>query len=70
MEALRPHPQPVTARLSDAFRQVLATPEIRNRMVTQGADPAFLGSEEFGNFLTAEMPRWAEAVKQSGARID
>jgi tripartite-type tricarboxylate transporter receptor subunit TctC len=63
-------PRDVTARLSDAFRQVLSTPEVRNRMVSQGADPAFLGSEEFGSFLNAEMPRWADAVKQSGAKLD
>lgn len=60
----------VTAKLSDAFRQALATPDIRNRMVSQGADPAFLGSEDFGKFLAAEMPRWADAVKKSGARMD
>ncbi|WP_298923510.1 tripartite tricarboxylate transporter substrate binding protein [uncultured Ramlibacter sp.] len=63
-------PKDVTAKLSDAFKQVLATPEVRNRMVSQGADPAFLGSEDFGKFLAAEMPRWAEAVKQSGAKLD
>ena len=63
-------PKDVTAKLSDAFRQVLATPDIRNRMVSQGADPAFLGSEDFGRFLAAETPRWAEAVKKSGARMD
>jgi tripartite-type tricarboxylate transporter receptor subunit TctC len=63
-------PRDVTAKLSDAFRQVLATPDIRNRMVSQGADPAFLGSEDFSKFLAAEMPRWADAVKKSGARMD
>jgi len=63
-------PKDVTAKLSDAFRQVLASPEVRNRMTTQGADPAFLGSEDFGKFLAAEMPRWADAVKKSGAKLD
>jgi tripartite-type tricarboxylate transporter receptor subunit TctC len=63
-------PKDVTAKLSDAFRQVMATPEIRSRMVTQGADPAFLGAEDFAKYLNAEMPRWADAVKKSGARMD
>ena len=63
-------PKDVSAKLSDAFRQVLATPEVRSRMVAQGADPAFLGAEDFGRFLAAELPRWAQAVKQSGARMD
>jgi tripartite-type tricarboxylate transporter receptor subunit TctC len=63
-------PRDVVARLSDAFRQVMTSPEIRNRMVAQGADPAFLGSEDFAKFLNSEMPRWADAVKKSGARMD
>lgn len=63
-------PKEVVAKLSDAFRQVLATPDIRNRMITQGADPAFLGAEDFAKFLAAEMPRWADAVKKSGAKLD
>lgn len=63
-------PRDVVARLSEAFRQVLANPDVRNRMVTQGADPAFMGSEDFAKFLAAETPRWAAAVKASGARLD
>jgi tripartite-type tricarboxylate transporter receptor subunit TctC len=63
-------PADVKAKLSDAFRQVLASPDVRNRMVAQGADPAFLGADEFAAFLSAEMPRWAEAVKKSGAKLD
>ena len=63
-------PKDITAKLSDAFRQVLTNADIRNRMLTQGADPAFLGSEDFAKYLAAEMPRWADAVKKSGAKLD
>jgi tripartite-type tricarboxylate transporter receptor subunit TctC len=63
-------PKDVVAKLSDAFGQVLAMPDIRNRMITQGADPAFLGSDDFAKFLTAELPRWATAVQKSGAKLD
>jgi tripartite-type tricarboxylate transporter receptor subunit TctC len=63
-------PPAVVERLSQAFRQTLETPDIRNRMVTQGADPAYLASGEFAAFLRKEMPRWADVVKRSGARLD
>lgn len=63
-------PKDVVAKLSETFRQVLALPEIRNRMITQGADPAFLGADDFARFLAAEMPRWAAAVQKSGAKLD
>ncbi|MBL8305859.1 MAG: tripartite tricarboxylate transporter substrate binding protein [Rubrivivax sp.] len=63
-------PKPVLDKLAAAFKGVLETPEIRTRMVAQGADPAFLGPEAFTKFLAAEMPKWAKAVKDSGARLD
>ncbi len=63
-------PPDVVAKLSDAFRQVMGQPDLRSRMVAQGADPAFLGGEDFARFLNAEMPKWAAAVKASGAKLD
>jgi tripartite-type tricarboxylate transporter receptor subunit TctC len=63
-------PKPIVDKLSDAFKQVLALPEVRNRMITQGADPAFLGADDFAQFLTAELPKWATAVQASGAKLD
>ena len=51
-------PRDVSAKLSDAFRQVLANPDIRNRMITQGADPPSSGPRTSRSTLAAEMPRW------------
>ena len=63
-------PKEAVNKLSDAFKQVLQMPDVRNRMVSQGADPAFMGAEDFAAFLASEMPRWAEVVKKSGAKLD
>jgi tripartite-type tricarboxylate transporter receptor subunit TctC len=63
-------PKAAIDKLSAAFKATLETPELRSRMVTQGADPAFLGAEDFTKFLAAEMPRWAQVVKASGTRLD
>ena len=63
-------PKDVVAKLGDAFQQVMANPEVRGRMVTQGADPAFLGADDFAKFLGGELPRWAAAVKASGTKMD
>lgn len=63
-------PKDVVNKLSDAFKAVMNQPDIRQRMVTQGADPAFLGADDFAKFLTAEMPRWAAVVQKSGAKLD
>jgi tripartite-type tricarboxylate transporter receptor subunit TctC len=63
-------PKEAVNKLSDAFKAVLAQPDIKNRMVSQGADPAFLGADDFAKFLIAELPRWAEVVQKSGAKLD
>lgn len=63
-------PREVVARLGEAFRQVLESHEVRGRMGTLGADSAYLSGEQFGRYLAAELPVWARAVKDSGAKLD
>jgi tripartite-type tricarboxylate transporter receptor subunit TctC len=63
-------PKPVVDKLSDAFKQVLAMPDVRDRMISQGADPAFLGADDFAKFIAGELPKWAAAVQKSGAKLD
>ncbi|HSW04059.1 Bug family tripartite tricarboxylate transporter substrate binding protein [Aquabacterium sp.] len=63
-------PKDVVAKLSEAFRQVLSNPEVQKTMTTQGADPAFLNSEQFARYLADEMPRWARTVERSGTKLD
>ncbi len=57
-------------RLSQAFKETLESSDIQKKMIDQGADPAYLNADQFTKFLTAEMPRWAKAVKQAGAKVD
>ena len=63
-------PKAVVDKLAAAFKAALETPDIKNRMLAQGADPAYLGPDDFTRYLAAEMPKWAKAVKDSGARLD
>jgi tripartite-type tricarboxylate transporter receptor subunit TctC len=63
-------PKEAVNKLSDAFKAVLAQPDIKSRMVSQGADPAFLGADDFAKFLATELPRWADVVQKSGAKLD
>ncbi len=63
-------PKEIVTKLSAAFAQALESADVRNRMVSQGADPAFLSADAFSEFLTRETPRWRKVVKDSGARID
>ncbi len=63
-------PKPVVNRLSQAFEKVMNNPDVRERMVSQGANPDFMNADKFAQFLQAELPRWAKAVKDSGTKMD
>jgi tripartite-type tricarboxylate transporter receptor subunit TctC len=55
------------ARISDAARQAIATPQVHQRLEAEGAIPVGNAPQEFARFVQAEIPRWARIVKLSGA---
>ena len=63
-------PKEVVAKLAQAFKEALESPEIRTRMIAQGADPAHLGPEAFAAALKVENERWSKAVKAAGVKLD
>jgi len=63
-------PQPVVARLNDEFRKGLVTPEMRERLSKMGAEPVPTSPEQFAAFIRAELAKYEQVVKFSGARVD
>ncbi|MBC7781048.1 MAG: tripartite tricarboxylate transporter substrate binding protein [Proteobacteria bacterium] len=63
-------PRPVVAALNSDLAAILKQPATRARLVTQGFDVIGSSPEEFAAHIRAEIPKWAEAIKRSGARID
>ena len=50
--------------------KALATDEVKQVWFNQAADVPGLSPEEFGRFVSAEIKKWADVVKQSGAKLD
>ena len=63
-------PPEVVQKVADGVIGATRDPEIRRRMLEQGANPVGSTPEEFGKLLREEVARWAEVVKVSGARAD
>ncbi len=57
-------------KIHDAVAAALALPENRARIDAMGIEFSGEGPAGFQAFLGREVPKWAEVVKQSGARID
>ena len=64
-------PNPIRDRLFSAFRAVLAQQAVQARFAQEGLQALPSESpEEFGRFVQAEMPIWAEIVKDAGATAE
>jgi tripartite-type tricarboxylate transporter receptor subunit TctC len=63
-------PAPMIETLNGALNRAMARPEIRERLVALGAEPSPTTPAEFAAFVREEIPRWAEMVRISGARVD
>lgn len=63
-------PRDIVNRLNAEIRTALASPAVRDRFKTLGADPSPSSPEEFLELSRRETVKWAKIVKFSGARID
>jgi tripartite-type tricarboxylate transporter receptor subunit TctC len=63
-------PAPVIAKLNTEINKVLAMPEVRKKITVEGGNVMGGSPEQFGTLIQAEIPRWGQVVKESGAKID
>ena len=63
-------PKDVLATLHAALGRAMATPALRSQLVALGIEPTFGSPEEFAALVRAELPKWAEIVKRSGATVE
>lgn len=63
-------PKDVIARLHAENARIINLPEIRERLLAEGAAPAALGPEEFAAHFRREIEKWAKVVNAAGIKPD
>jgi len=64
-------PKEIVARLNAELQKIQSTPEFRDQLFRFGMEPfAPQTPEQFAATIGAEQPRWAKAIKDSGAKVD
>jgi len=61
-------PREVVARLNQVITTGIASSDLRERLLGQGAEPFADSPEDFGNLLRDEIARWARVAKSAGIR--
>ena len=63
-------PADVVLRVQQETAKALATPLMKERLLSQGAIPSGMSPPDFVRFIDAETRKWAKVVKASGAKVD
>lgn len=63
-------PPAAVLRLSDEVVAAVRSESVRRKILDQGSEPVGSNAEQFASFVAAELPKWAELVRISGARVE
>ena len=63
-------PPAVIAQLNRQIAAILQTPDIRERLAVQGLEAVTNTPRDFGNYIAAEVSKWAAVIRQAGVVAD
>jgi tripartite-type tricarboxylate transporter receptor subunit TctC len=63
-------PKPIVDKLNAEIIKVMNRPDVKENWAKQGAVPMPMSPAEFDKYLRADIEKWAEVVKVSGAKAE
>jgi tripartite-type tricarboxylate transporter receptor subunit TctC len=62
-------PQPIIDKMTAEVTKAMSTPELKTIWLNNGSEIPTLTGDAFGKFVSAEIKRWNQVVKASGAKM-
>jgi tripartite-type tricarboxylate transporter receptor subunit TctC len=63
-------PQAIVDKISEDSRRILNDPKIRDLIIDRGMVPDVRGPKEWGDFVNAEVSKWADAARKANLKAD
>jgi tripartite-type tricarboxylate transporter receptor subunit TctC len=63
-------PRPIVDKLNKEVNRILNMPDVKKQMQALGAEPGGGTSDDFSNYVNAEIKKWAAVVKTAGFSLD
>lgn len=61
-------PRPIIEKLNAEFVRAVKSPDLRDRLIAQGADPVGNTPEQYAAFVQNEITKWAKVIKAAGIK--
>ena len=61
-------PRPIIDKLNAEFVRAVKSPDLRERLIAQGANPAGNTPEQYAAFVQNEITKWARVIKAAGIK--
>jgi tripartite-type tricarboxylate transporter receptor subunit TctC len=68
--APRKTPAATVTKLNEAVTKAVASPEVAQRLMPNGAEPSSSTPEELTRYMKEESARWAKVIKAANIRLD
>ena len=63
-------PRDIVVKLNGELVRILNLQDVRERMESEGLDPAGTSPEQFANYIRSEIQKWSRVVQRAGAKVD
>jgi len=63
-------PRPIIDKVHAGVVKALQSPEVKDRLVGDGAEPVGSTPEQFAAFIRAEMAKWGKVIKAAGIKAE
>jgi aryl-alcohol dehydrogenase-like predicted oxidoreductase len=63
-------PKPIIDKLHAEIKRIAALPDIKERLITLGAEPSAMTPEQFGQWVKTEIPAMAKIVKDEKITVE
>ena len=63
-------PRDIINRVNAEITKAVNSPDVREKLISQGADPFTMTPEQFKKFFSSEIAKWAKAVKAAGVTLE
>jgi tripartite-type tricarboxylate transporter receptor subunit TctC len=63
-------PRDIIGKLNTEIVRILKLPDVRERLIAQGAEPVGDSPEEFAKFIQSEAAKWGKVIRALNLKIE